>query len=622
MQHPFCILKPIADLDSSWFLGLKWATLKDFVFGRDIAFTYGPLYFLSSAPLNIGHYPSLLLEEIVFCIVRFTIIYLIVSQFADLLYKKSWKNYSTIDGILIILGLSLFAFLPLNLPETILALNCLLFIRLIFEIESSKANRKKYLSNILLNMAILAIVCLIKFSYVIVASVIILIALFGLIYTKKVKFIVYILSSFIAFYLVFWALCGQPLSAIRYYFIYGIEISSGYTEVMMITDDMYYEINYGLFGFFVLLFIGISSFFFFIKKDFYYALILFFTLPLLFMAFKEGFVRADSVHFLRYFFQLFPVLLFLILFLVDKPSLPCRRIGQLFVMGSLSVTTVVLINHYTYGFHNPEKYPLMRLLSPDNEKINEYKEAIRNSYPPLSQDFLQQAKNKTVDIFPWNIALLYAYDLNWSPRPVIQSYSAYTPVLDKKNASHFEKDVAPDNIVYNYSSIDNHYPLFDEPIVFRTLLKNYEVQSLDDYLILQRRSEKIDFDYVPINNGVCPIGTLIEVPQYPGQHIYCNIDISTNFFGKLINLLYKSTFMYIDFYIKGQSEPITHKFLRKLGVDGLFVSKYVVDLSDICSIFEGNYVQDIEKIKIRINNNFSYKSDMKYEFYITPIEKK
>jgi hypothetical protein len=392
---------------------------------------------------------------------------------------------------------------------------------------------------------------------------------------------------------------------------------------------MYAEINYGLLAFSVLLFIGISSFFFIIKKDFYCAFILFFTLPLLFMAFKESFVRADiHVHLIHYFIQLLPVIIYFIIFFVAKPSFPYKRIGQLFIICALSVTIVVTVRYYTYNIRDTynnqylAEYPVMQLLFPDGEKINEHKATLRESFPALSQAFLQQAKNRPVDIFPCDIALLYAYDLNWSPRPVFQSYSAYTPVLDQMNASHFEKEEAPDNIIYSYASIDKRYPLFDEPIVFRALLKNYEVQSLDNYLILQQRQEKINYDSIPVSSGVCPIGTFIDVPQCPGQHIYCNIDISTNLWGKLINLLYKPTFIYIDFYIKGQSEPYEHTFVRKLGIDGLFISKYVANLSDIYSIFEGNYVQDVEKIRIWINHNFSYEPDMKYEFYAVPMEKK
>jgi hypothetical protein len=318
---------------------------------------------------------------------------------------------------------------------------------------------------------------------------------------------------------------------------------------------------------------------------------------------------------------LLPVLLFLLLFLIDKPSFRYKNIGQLFILSALSITAGLIVRDHAIDYQSTERYALIKLLFPNKEIARKYQKEIRELYPDnLPSEFLSQAKNKTVDIFPHHIAVLYAYDLNWSPRPVFQSYSAYTPLLDQMNASHFEKNNAPDNIVYSYLSVDNRYLLFDEPAVFRTLLKNYEVQSLDDYLILQRQSEKINYDSIPIVSGVCPVGTLIDVPQCPGQHVFCNINISTSLWGKLINILYKPPHMYIEFYVKGQSEPITYRFIRRLGVDGLFISKYAVDLSDICSIFEGNYEQDIEKI--RISHNFSYKKDMEYEFYAVSMDKK
>jgi hypothetical protein len=452
-----------------------------------------------------------------------------------------------------------------------------------------------------------------------VALAIIFIAMIGLIYQRKAKFIMYILPIFIAIYLILWVLCGQSLTSLLGYFYYGFEHSFGYTEAMMLWE-VYEEFDYALFAFFVLVFMGISSFFFFIKRDFYYALIFFFTLPLLFMAFKESFVRGDSFHFHYYFFQLFSIIIFLIIFMVDKPSFYYKTIGQLFIICILSIASTFVVRHYKMPGEE-EKYPLIKLFFPDKGNILEYKKLIRESYPALSAEFLQQTKNKTVDIFPWDISLLYAYDLNWSPRPVIQSYSTYTPILDQLNVSHFEKNSAPDNIVYSYESIDNRYPLFDEPAVFRTLLKNYEVQSQNDYLILQRQQKKTSYDSIPVGNGTCPIGTPIDVPQCPDQHVYCNIDISIHLGGKLINLLYKPAFISIYFYIKGQTEPVEYRFVRRVGVDGLFVSKYVTDISDVCRIFEGNYEQDIEKIKIDLKHNLSYKSEMKYEFYAVPIAK-
>jgi hypothetical protein len=611
LQNPFLIIAPAADVDSSWLIGLKWADLKGLIHGSDIAITYGPLYFLQWAPVNISNDLSLLFEEIIFCLSHFLIIVILVYQLADSLYKRAWQAYSILDKILIVSVLALLAFLPLSFAMLILTINCILFVRLIFDIELSKANRKKCLLNILLNTVLLSLVCLIKFTYAFTALALIGIAIIGLIYKKKALLIAYVLPGFLFLHTILWMLCGQTLSTLPDYYQYGLQHSSGFTEAMMFSIT-YIEIIFAPICFFVILFTGISSLLlFFKKKDFYHAFILFITLPILVMAFKSSFVRADKGHFNTFFLELIPVIIFLLLFFINDSNFPYKNKVRIFITCALFFSAIIIRNN-DYSYVTKNQY--LMTLSSNAQKIEIYKESIRAAFPALPSDFSSQAKNKSVDIIPYDIALLYAYDLNWSPTPTIQFYHSYTPTLDSINAMHFKGNKAPDNVICSYRSIDNHYFLWDIPAVFRALLENYTVESLDDnYLILQHRPEERNY-YIPVSKGVCPIGTVIDVPVCPGKPVFCNIDISLNLLGKFINILYKPSPLYIRFFIKGKTEPIEHTFIRRLGSDGLFVSKYVADLSDIKAIFEKNYEQDIEKIQIIINTDCFYKPEMKYEF--------
>jgi hypothetical protein len=492
----------------------------------------------------------------------------------------------------------------------------MLFIQLIFKIESNKTNRKKYLSNIILNVILLNIICLIKFSYTIATLTLIGIAIFGLIYQKKAKFIIYFLILFALFNISFWLLCGQSLLDLPGYYFYGFEISSGYTEAMQI-NNYANEIHFGIFALLVLAILAcFSLLFFFVKKDFYHAFSLFILLPILFMSFKEGFVRPDG-HVIAFFSQLFPIILaFILFFTTEDVPLPYKRILQLFTILIIPITASVIVHKDQRNWASEEKCPSLCFLFPNTERIKDYKQSIRDFYPPLPLAFLEQNQDKKVDIIPWDISLLFAYDLNWSPRPVIQSYSAYTPTLDSLNTQHFRGNQAPDNVVYYWMCLNKYYPLFEEPIVFRTLLENYNVQQLDNhYLILQHQKEKRLYDYTQINSGVGRIGTPIDVPQLPGQHIYCKLKISTNLFGKVANLLYKSTHVKIQLFLKGQTKPVEYIFKRRLGLDGFFISKHATGLHDVYDIFGENYEQDIEKIKIEVHPNIFHKQDIEYEFY-------
>ena len=49
----------------------------------------------------------------------------------------------------------------------------------------------------------------------------------------------------------------------------------------------------------------------------------------------------------------------------------------------------------------------------------------------------------TVDVFGYGQSLAIANDLNYTPRPIFQGYSAYTPALVKANADFYRSAGAP-----------------------------------------------------------------------------------------------------------------------------------------------------------------------------------
>jgi len=59
---------------------------------------------------------------------------------------------------------------------------------------------------------------------------------------------------------------------------------------------------------------------------------------------------------------------------------------------------------------------------------------------------------------PWDITDIPANELRYRPRPIIQSYSAYTPSLQELNRKHFLGKQAPSYLVMNAQSIDERNP--------------------------------------------------------------------------------------------------------------------------------------------------------------------
>ena len=80
----------------------------------------------------------------------------------------------------------------------------------------------------------------------------------------------------------------------------------------------------------------------------------------------------------------------------------------------------------------------------------------------------------TVDVLPWETAIVRAGALHWAPLPVFQSYSAYTPALDALNRDALVAHGA-DYTLFSYISIDGRYPFGDAPAATAQLLCRYAV---------------------------------------------------------------------------------------------------------------------------------------------------
>src|SRR4030088_950794 len=68
----------------------------------------------------------------------------------------------------------------------------------------------------------------------------------------------------------------------------------------------------------------------------------------------------------------------------------------------------------------------------------------------------------TVNVLPWETAIIQSERLRWAPLPVFQSYSAYTPLLDALNRDALVARGAA-FVLYDYISVDHRYPFGEAP---------------------------------------------------------------------------------------------------------------------------------------------------------------
>ncbi len=611
-------------VDGSMKIGFNWLNSLDLKFGKDIVFTYGPLFFLANNYVLSFNEPAIILANIFNIMLWFLALFLLSLNIAKRLDFRDSKAKIVSHTVLIAAFLSILNIF-IGISEVLLLTSFLILFNVL---EDESANKIKYFWLVSASF-FLSIISLIKFVYFVISIAFIVIAIVVFLIAKKYLHLAPLLGGYVFFYLVFWALLQKSFDSLFLYIKNSLIITFGYSEnVQRFGTGM--ESKFDLL-FVVLLFVlwlGILIYGI-IKKNksiIYYFLLSF---PVLFLIYKQGFMRADYFHTQEYFRFVIYLLIFTILIFGKK----LWKIFPIFLI--LFILALPFRSAYdTYSIREQldnNKRALSaatRIFLPwkaDIEKIKiiEDKQKLKQDNPIGANLLSKIEDNDTVDIFTYEVYQLYINDLNWSPRPVFQSYNAYNPSLDEMNASHFREVNAPEKIIYRILGIDDRYAIYDEPKVFMELLKNYDFVDYDanGFGLLEKREKAINFEQENISKETGEIGKQVKIPDVGDGYLFCKMDISQSLFGKLKNLIYKGDFIYIKFYFKDKSiEPAVNRFVRANASSGVYISNYVGNIQDLGDTFKqkDTYKQlsnQIDSIEILTSNDSSFIRNFNVEFF-------
>jgi hypothetical protein len=137
----------------------------------------------------------------------------------------------------------------------------------------------------------------------------------------------------------------------------------------------------------------------------------------------------------------------------------------------------------------------------------------------------------------------------WHPRPVFQSYAAYTPALDRLNADFIESQRAADFVLLDFTAANGRHPILDTPLSFRALFDRYDLRlSQGGYLVLQHRPASRCGAPVAVSSAVARWDQEVTVPQASGILLMA-AHVQPGIWGAAINLLFRPApvFMYTRF---------------------------------------------------------------------------
>lgn len=516
-------------IDPSWGAVLAYAHHHGLQFGRDIVFTYGPLGYLFVQDFT-GYDTSLRLMA------DFLLVYF-VSAGACLL---AWRM--PLGWRLFLLGF--FVASPANFirgPDLLFPVGLLCWgLLCLTERERNRATVYE-----LLLALMVAVLSLVKFTFVIEGGITLCAVAAERFLRGERRAPALLVGSCAALFLLGWLALGQQVSGVWKYAVNSWAVAKGY-DLVMVAPAMR-EVRMGGIAVAILtvmaLFVRTLT-----ARDANgplprprRALLFAWLLLLAMVSWKHGYVRGDHVA----IFLGFACILILSLESIPSGTALVRQWTRVsaVVVCLLACTTLewsfpgVMDRRFDQVFARFSAN-LRTLIRPSTykERMAEMlgEERARNQLPLIRQ----RVGRASVDIFGHEQAYALFNDFSYRPRPVFQSYCAYSARLTRLNDEFYRGPEAPDYVLFTLSPLDGHLPTIEDSRALVTILARYKPVSREANFLLLARTNSALPTLSLISEGTAKPGEPVRLPDDGSGELWMEISLESSWLGLLQEFFY------------------------------------------------------------------------------------
>jgi hypothetical protein len=567
--------QPNYSLDGSWVLVLNSAFERGMRFGRDIVFTFGPLGFVGPRGYDPVAFPYVMLVWTALG----AALWWAAFDLAARVFRHPIPAFVWITFLVLVV--------TVGGDQFLFAIPTLLFVKYFYVDEDRPSASTAALA------AAAACGGLIKFSFLTAGAVVaVAIALDETIWRRRVPVVA---SVFGATVVGLWVLCSQHLADFWPYLRTSLELARGYGEAMAAMGPSWDVLAYA----------GAAAAAFVTMLEVWRrsggirgAIPVGVSGAILLLLFKAGYVRHDPHALIGSMGVLCLVMLLVPACWGKLPWAP----GRLLCAASLAAAVGLTAVHYSYYLNSSFPAYLAFAIKTipgrlaDAARVVRGAETLNLAYAHSlatirAQEPLPPAKG-SVDIYPHNQALVIAHDMPYRPRPVFQSYAAYTPALASLNAAHLRGPDAADTIFFDLSPIDGRLPALEDGASWPELLSRYDIVGrARQFLVLERAEHAREYELVPLGEVQGRLGEPIAIPEYDGGPIWARVGIRSGLAGGLLRQLYKSPPIAITVRTRGGEH--SYRFLPSVASGGFLLSPHVADKAAFASLASTAWREDL-----------------------------
>lgn len=521
--------QPGVGLDDSWRMVLAESAKHGWQHGRDIVFTYGPLGHLMSLTYAGDYYWTYFGWQAVSNLV-FTWLFV---HFARNL--SGWRRFFFYTYLL------LFGTIYIDAMQMV---QIMMLAQLL--LRRDHAGR---LGWIVFTGAFFGLFSLIKFTNLMLCAFIV--AVFSLLWLvrREPRKAAWLSGTYVVTLLGVWLALGQEMRHLPNFLRYGLEVSMGYVEAMSV-----YETS-AMFALGVAAWLGIIAYAFVYLATQADRLLAFASCLVLgavsYINWKHGFVRADG-HVLAHFVICMMIVSAYPALLDDNQSWPRTKNLLLGASAACALGGVFLLTpHSVYlslGWFNRRLHDTVAILVDPAAHKRYFDQQLGQLKNRTAHIALGRVLNgATVDHLGDDQAYTILNGFNYTPRPAIQGYTAYTEALNRLDLDFYLSDRAPQFVVSRFTTIDGRLLTQDDSLTLRHVLQNYRYRFESGGLLVFERGQ----DVVEPEAGLPPVrrtvafGEEIEVPDFDGRPVWVTIDVQMAATGRLRKFLYKLPHLFL-----------------------------------------------------------------------------
>lgn len=549
-------------IDASWGFALNYFHDHHIILGQHAFFTYGPLGYLLY-PLPMGNhlwYAGLF---------WFALRWLLATCMIQLALSTNDKETYSYYLLLALVGLFFFAIANVYL---------LLFLTTTFILLFNLNKQSTYY--LLCAAAICVLTFLIKpgqalynlialYSYLIIYSV----------WARNYRRLLEVSAALVVLYVLLWLAVNHTLAGAWEFLPSTWQFMRGYDAAMSLEKPIHWVYLLGSVGAFLLSIIP------FLKRPCMAKngaiVFLLFVVPML-LCYKYSYNRLNEHVYtmMIVLLMLYSYLLlwvgslprFIILLLFGAASLGLQGLSQAYMGYDYTILSTNMVLPRYFGeqiIHARSHYNQLRTRSQHN--INDL------TLPPNILD-------KTFDIYPYNLSIVAIKHLAWQPRPVIQSYTSYTPALDNLNAVFFQRGQGADYILWhqadNLIEIDTRYLPNSEPNTVFALFNYYRpVWSEGAYALLKKQAAAQLSTPQRLLTTQTHWDTWTTVPSLSSDVLRAAIHAQATFWQQIKRMLFKQQSVWIDYrFDNGAVE--TYRLILATAENGIWIRPVIHALSN------------------------------------------